>query len=223
MRSLILTFLDFLFVLLVIVLAILLIYVFTTNGTSVQSWVDKAQTLVKNLPVTLPDAGVVVTTEIPDFFHIEKKNLVDPLPLPSQEPTAVSPLDPVDYRNEVILRTKNFANTLESFFEVNEKLRADPNLLHDEEWLREVRSRLDLFVSAAVDIGKVEPAPAEYSLIQAALQSVGPHAQNLRENYLVGVETQNRDAMNKASEELNQIYDAMGRVESEMVKAGWQP
>ena len=129
MKSLFLTLLDFVFVLLVILLGILLIYIFNTNQVPLQSWMDKAQTFVENFPpITIPEPGGVVTgvvtTEIPDFFHIERKNLVEPLPLPTQEPTLTPVPDPVYYRNEVILRTKNFANTMESFFEVNEKLRA---------------------------------------------------------------------------------------------------
>jgi hypothetical protein len=229
MKNLILTLLDFVFVLLVIALGIVLIYVFNTNQAAVQSWIDQAQSFANDLVVTLPKvvslpkAGEVVTTEIPDFFHIEKRSLVDDLPLSTQAPTTTPIPDPVSYRNEVILRTKNFANTLESFFGVNERLRADPNLLHDEAWRKEVRSRLDLFAEAGVDMGKVKPAPGEYAAIQAVLEIVGPHAQNLRDQYLLGIETEDREMMKKASSELDQIYDAMNRLQSEMIKAGWQP
>ena len=99
----------------------------------------------------------------------------------------------------------------------------DPNLLRDEQWRKDMRSRLDLFAAAAVELGKVEPAPAEYTAIQAALQSVGPHAVKLRDNYLLGIESESKDAMKTASDELDQIYNGMARVESEMIKAGWQP
>jgi hypothetical protein len=221
---------DFLFVLLVIGVGALLMYVATTTTS--------LQVLVNGVPLELPDVKALETevwgflqsqetspvqTEVLDFTRIERTNLVEDLPVPTPLPTPTSIPDPVFYRNEVMLRARHFANTLESFFEQNEKLRGNPDLMRQEDWLREMQVRLDMFAAAAWNLGMVEPAPDEYQALQSLLKSAGPHAQNMRDNYLLGIQQESQDHMRVASDELDKIYEVMAQVQAEMVKAGWQP
>ena len=230
MRSWFASLIDFLFVLLIILAGIFLIYMVTQKNS--------LQVLVNGKPVELPDMKALetevnkflqtpvlnpVATDIFDTTRIEKTNLVDDLPLPTAQPTATPVPDPVYYRNEVLLRTKHFANAMDSFFDQNGLLKSNPELMRSEEWRREMQVRLDAFTNAAWALGMVSPVPAEYQSIQDVVELVGPHAQKLSENYMAGIQNESQDSMKVAGEELDAIYQAMTQLQVEMVKAGWKP
>ncbi len=230
MKSRIASLVDFFFVLLVILVGIFLIYIVTQKNAM--------QVLINGKPLELPDMEAIETevnkflaepafspasTEVLGSTRIEKTNLVEDLPIPTPLPSATSLPDPIYYRNEIMLRTKNFANAMDSFFDQNELVKGDPKLMRSEEWRREMQVRLDLFTKAAFELGAVESVPVEYQAIQEAARRVGPHAQRLSEYYLAGIQNESQESMKAAGEELDSIYQAMNQLQAEMIKAGWQP
>ena len=144
------------------------------------------------------------------------------LVLPTQAPTPTPIPDPVAYRSEVIVRTKRFADSLSSLYDENKKLQENPQLLNDPEWRDELRVILDLLVEDAQALGDIQPVPAEYQEINDQLRQVGPQAEQLRENYLHGIETGNQDALTAAGKNMQSIIDTMRQVQALMVAAGWE-
>ncbi len=160
---------------------------------------------------------------------VEKKSLIDQLPLPipiptsTPVPTATPIPDPVVYQSEVMLRARQFATALDSFDQVNAKLSQSPALAKDSAWQSEMQTNLDALVATAQALGQVQPVPDQDQAIQTWLQKVGEDTLLLQQNYLNGIENGSQQSLQAAGDNMNSIREDMLQAQAETVKAGWKP
>jgi hypothetical protein len=191
--------------------------------------------LLLGLPYLDPDFS------IPDYFLPVETPLINPgpaqvgaslpavaippTPIPTQPPVPTpTPIpDPAEYRARVLIRLRHFATALEAFYDNNEKLRDNPALFEDPNWRSETRATLDELETAALDLSGVHSIPAEYALIQAELEQIGPQTRDLKYHYLAGLETSSQSSFQAAGDSLANIVTVISQVEIRMLEAGWSP
>jgi hypothetical protein len=159
--------------------------------------------------------GIGITIQAPQGGTFE------PLPLPTFPPTATPVPNPVTYKAEVLLRLKRFALALDSFYAQNDKLAKTEGGMQNETWRQEMRAVLAEVVASGEALGQAGPAPAEWSDIQVLLEQVGPEVEQLRSNYLQGIETGDQNSLKAAGENLKHIQDILTQVQVQTARAGW--
>lgn len=174
----------------------------------------------KTITVNQPPRGTQAESPA-GSSSIDKKSLIDQLPVSTLPPTPTLVPDPAAYRSEVMVRAKRFGAALDSLNQENGKLGQNPELLKDPQWQQGMQAILDEFAASAQALGEVQPVPAEYQSIQDWLVKVGPEAQQLKENYRSGMESGDLQSFRAAGDNLNHIREDMLQAQSETVKAGW--
>jgi hypothetical protein len=172
---------------------------------------DFGDLLVQGTPfVDIPTPTTAISTAVP----VPTLTLIpEPTPIP----------DPVEYRTRVVLRAKQFATALETFWDVNDRVQENPALFEDPEWRSEIRATLDEFVVASEALSEIQPVPDEYQAIGEQLSQIGTLARELEGNYLQGLDTGDERYFEAVDQNLNRIIDHLTQAQVLMIAAGWEP
>lgn len=158
---------------------------------------------------------------LPDLFS--GLTPTSPAVRPESTPTPTrTPLDPVVYRSEVLIRLKGFAVPLEAFVNANERLARDNQLLDDPAWRAEMVAILEGVASAGRALSAAGPPPPEYANIDAWLERIPPEAEDLRANYLLAIEQHRLRDFEAAAENFGHIRSYLYQVLLEAGEAGWE-
>lgn len=219
----ILAFFGLLFLTLLVVIAVAVIgYYYDALGL-----VD----LPEVVPTTM--AGVLGTREITlvaiGIGEPEWSNPLDALPSATWEPTAipqptatpVRPLEPAEYRTEVILHLKDFVSALERWLDTNKRLGQDNSLLDDPAWRSEMTALLIEIGDSGRAMAEVGPAPSEYEGIARLLQRVRESSDAMQANYGRALDTRSPDDFLKAADDFERIKAYLTEVVAAMVAHGW--
>lgn len=144
-----------------------------------------------------------------------------PTETPQPSPTTVQPLDPAEYRTEVILQLKAFTKALEGWLEANRQLGRDNALLDDAGWRSEMAARLDAISATGQAMALVGPAPAEYAGIARLLGRVSAAADALRADYLRAMDTRTAEDFRKAGEDFERIKAYLQEAVQAMLDEDW--
>jgi hypothetical protein len=159
----------------------------------------------------------------------EWRNPMEDLPratwAPSQTPqptaTPVLPLDPAEYRTEVLLSLRDFTAALEGWLDANRRLGQDNTLLENAAWRAEMSELLDEIREDGEMLGTIGPAPAEYQSIARLLGRLSTAAGALSFDYRRAMDTGDPKDFLKAGEDFERIKAYLGEAVQAMVIAGW--
>jgi hypothetical protein len=170
-----------------------------------------------------------VTLQAVGIGDAEWSNPLDALPIATWAPSAtprptstpVRPLDPAEYRTEVILHLKGFVGGLERWLDANRRLGQDSTLLDDPDWRVEMNGLLVRIGDSGRAMAAVGPAPAEYQGIARLLTRVQDASSALQTNYGRALETRSPDDFLQAGADFERIKAYLTEVVAAMVAQGW--
>lgn len=188
-----------------------------------------------NLPKTVPTTMArilgtrAVTLAAIEISQPQWTNPLEALPSATWSPSAtprptatpVRPLDPVEYRTEVIIHLKRFVGALERWLEVNRRLGQDNSLIDDPAWRTEMDALLREINDTGSAMAAVGPPPPEYEVIARLLGRVQNAANALQINYNRALTTRAAEDFRSAGEDFERIKSYLSEVVTVMLATGW--